>query len=284
MLTADPDGAEYRRWLADIETLADQDIRSAAATGRLVLDRSARSSAALGEGDAPIARSLRELRAWSERLSRASAQPRRRWSLLPGRDAEDDYWDDWTEAQERMDEIVGELNDAAARLRVEDAAIDQEQLALRTVLAILEQYAYMAEAIDRRLEAGIEAITNPERAAALRGGALYAARRRRQDILAQLAVSRQGYSALEIMKENNGELIHAINSATTMTLGAMQMAAGVHQALARQQRVKAQLDATAQESARSAREVQRAWNEVLARVVEADQARERAATGAPAVG
>jgi uncharacterized protein YaaN involved in tellurite resistance len=86
------------------------------------------------------------------------------------------------------------------------------------------------------------------------------------------------------MKENNGELIHAINSATTMTLGAMQMAAGVHQALARQQRVKAQLDATAQESARSAREVQRAWNEVLARVVEADQARERAATGAPAVG
>ena len=67
----------------------------------------------------------------------------------------------------------------------------------------LKQYAYMAGQLDSQLVSTIAAIdaTDPAKAKALREDALFYVRQKHQDLLTQLAVSAQGYLALDLMRQ-----------------------------------------------------------------------------------
>ena len=109
----------------------------------------------------------------------------------------------------------------------------------------LRQYAYMAEKLDTGLEAQINhvAIGDPERAKVLQEDILYPVRRRRQEILTQLAVAVQGYAALRVVEVNNRELVRAVRTATTTTVAALRTAVMVAQALTNQKLVSEQVKA-----------------------------------------
>jgi uncharacterized protein YaaN involved in tellurite resistance len=109
----------------------------------------------------------------------------------------------------------------------------------------LRQYTYMAEKLDSGLEAQINhlAIGDPERAKVLQEDILYPVRRRRQEILTQLAVAVQGYAALRVVEVNNRELIRAVRTATTTTVAALRTAVMVAQALTNQKLVSEQVKA-----------------------------------------
>ena len=109
----------------------------------------------------------------------------------------------------------------------------------------LRQYTYMAEKLDLGLEAQINhlAIGDPERARVLQEDILYPVRRRRQEILTQLAVAVQGYAALRVVEVNNRELIRAVRTATTTTVAALRTAVMVAQALTNQKLVSEQVKA-----------------------------------------
>ena len=70
---------------------------------------------------------------------------------------------------------------------------------------------------------------------------LFYVRQKRQDLLTQLAVSVQGYLALDLVRKNNVELIKGVDRATTTTVSALRTAVIVAQALANQKLVLDQI-------------------------------------------
>ena len=75
-------------------------------------------------------------------------------------------------------------------------------------------------------------------------------RQKRQDLLTQLAVSVQGYLALDLIRRNNVELIKGVDRATTTTISALRTAVIVAQALSDQKLVLDQITALNRRPAR----------------------------------
>jgi uncharacterized protein YaaN involved in tellurite resistance len=107
----------------------------------------------------------------------------------------------------------------------------------------LAQYVYIAEQLDTSLTtqvADIEA-SDPKRAKTLQEDVLFYVRQKHQDLLTQLAVSIQGYLAIDLIRRNNVELIKGVDRATTTTIAALRTAVIVAQALANQKLVLDQI-------------------------------------------
>ena len=71
---------------------------------------------------------------------------------------------------------------------------------------------------------------------AIRETALFYTRQRTQDLLTQMAVTVQGYLALDLVKKNNVELVKGVDRASTTTVSALPVA---HHRRSRQVVVKA---------------------------------------------
>jgi uncharacterized protein YaaN involved in tellurite resistance len=104
---------------------------------------------------------------------------------------------------------------------------------------------YIAERLDAKLAATVSELeaSDPERAKSLRDDVLFYVRQKHQDLLTQLAVSIQGYLAMDIVLKNNIELIKGVDRATTTTVSALRTAVIVAQALANQKLVLDQITA-----------------------------------------
>ena len=72
---------------------------------------------------------------------------------------------------------------------------------------------------------------------------LFYVRQKHQDLLTQMAVSIQGYLAIDLVRKNNIELIKGVDRATTTTISALRTAVIVAQALANQRLVLNQITA-----------------------------------------
>ena len=83
--------------------------------------------------------------------------------------------------------------------------------------------------------------TDPAKAKAIRETALFYARQRTQDLLTQMAVTVQGYLALDLVKKNNVELVKGVDRASTTTVAALRTAVTVAQALTNQKLVLEQI-------------------------------------------
>ena len=141
--------------------------------------------------------------------------------------------------------IIVSLYDGQDELRRDNADIEQEKANLWAAMGRLRQYAYLAEQLDKGLTAQIAQIeaTDPDRAKVLKDDLLFPVRQKRQDLLTQLAVSVQGYLALDLIRRNNVELIKGVDRATTTTVSALRTAVIVAQALSDQKLVLDQITA-----------------------------------------
>ena len=119
------------------------------------------------------------------------------------------------------------------------AAIDTERAALWKTMGKLEQMIHISKAMDARLEIKAQELdtTEPAKAKAIRETALFYTRQRTTDLLTQMAVSVQGYLALDLVKKNNVELVKGVDRASTTTVSALRTAVTVAQALTNQKLV-----------------------------------------------
>ena len=104
---------------------------------------------------------------------------------------------------------------------------------------------HISQVLDERLEdkaAELDAI-EPAKAKALRESALFYVRQRTQDLMTQMAVTVQGYLALDLVKKNNVELVKGVDRASTTTVSALRTAVTVAQALTNQRLVLEQITA-----------------------------------------
>ncbi|MEA2684278.1 MAG: hypothetical protein QOK05_2606 [Chloroflexota bacterium] len=271
----------FRRIVDDVESLADREMHAAAGIGRRLAGVTGGGLAAADDGERSVTRNLAELRRWAADLvppSDLEVGPRRRvMGLIPRRDPARAYEDRWSDAQAPLAAAVAVLGEAVAALRADNARLDQESVALATGIATLTEYAGLTERLDLLLEAYAGALPGSEatRAEAIRSELLFAVRRRRQEILTQLAVAQQGHAALEIIQEHNRDLIAAVNNATLTTVAAVQTAAAAIQAVQARRRLDQRLEATAAAGPPGSEvdAIRRAWDGVAVTLNEAETLR-----------
>lgn len=254
IVALDPRAPEFATKVRDVSTMGDADIRKASNVANRMLQRPASAlAAAKGAGNdsdpqRKVAGTLVELRRTIEDLdpSQVNASgPRKLLGLIPFGDAIRDYFAKYSSAQKHLDAIISALQSGQDELRKDNAAVEGEKANLWESMQRLQEYAVLAGALDGAIEDHVEQVedSDPAKATQLRSDLLFAVRQRHQDLLTQLAVSAQGYLALDMVRKNNIELIKGVDRATTTTISALRTAVIVAQALANQKLVLDQITA-----------------------------------------
>lgn len=250
----DPRAPEFAAKLADVSAMGRDDIRSAAAVTNRMLERPvAALEAARGNGDESdpqrkVAKTLVELRLTIEDLDPSRAEGGLRnflMDLLPFRKQIQSYFARYASAQSQLDKILRALRNGQDALLKDNAAVEGEKSRLWETMTRLQEYAVLTSALDAQLEDEIAAVrvTDAAKADQLTSDLLFAVRQKHQDLLTQLAVSAQGYLALDVVRKNNVELIKGVERASTTTISALRTAVIVAQALANQRLVLDQISA-----------------------------------------
>jgi uncharacterized protein YaaN involved in tellurite resistance len=249
LLSADPHSPAFDQQLNAVHSMGDADIRASAAVSNRLLDRPA---AAMSSGPfdpkSQISNSLVKLRRTVEDLDPTQQGlfgKKHLWGTLPFGNTLRDYFHKYESGQKNLDAIIQSLYSGQDELQKDDASLEQEKANVWAIKARLEQYIYMATALDQQVSAKIASVqtSDPDRAKELQTDVLFYVRQKRQDLLTQLAVNTQGYLAMDLVEKNNRELIKGVDRATTTTVSALRTAIIVAQALANQKLVLNQINA-----------------------------------------
>jgi uncharacterized protein YaaN involved in tellurite resistance len=244
---------EFTKKVDSIASMGDKELRASANVSNRMLDRPAAvaRSGKGGGGDAQtrVAGTLNELRNTvtdldPNRADLTGVKKVLKW--IPGGDKIQKYFQKYESAQTQLNAIIKSLESGQDDLRKDNAAIETEKQNMWTTMGKLSEYNALASALDEAITqkvAELEAAGNSEAANTLKSDALFAIRQRRQDIMTQMAVSVQGYMALDLVRKNNLELIKGVDRAQTTTISALRTAVIVSQALARQKLVLDQISA-----------------------------------------
>jgi uncharacterized protein YaaN involved in tellurite resistance len=248
-----PHSPEYTSKIDGINRLAGQQLVASSNTSSRLLERSSTSVAgAKRSGNSAqvyVASTLGELRSTVEDLTPNRADlsvGRKILGVLPGGNKLAKYFQKYESAQKQLDKIIKSLMAGQDELLKDNASLAQEKTQLWDTMQGLSEYAVFAKALDAATVEKIDSMKldgHIEEANKLDSDVLFPIRQRHQDILTQLAVSVQGYLAIDMIRKNNTELIKGVERARTTTISALRTAVIVAQALANQKMVLDQIDA-----------------------------------------
>ncbi|MFB7516735.1 toxic anion resistance protein [Streptomyces sp. NPDC056144] len=249
----DPRSPEFSGRIGEIAGLGSGEIRAAASQSNRMLDRTVRSLDRGAGGNGPggdaqtrVGSSLVELRRTVEDLDPRETPAKgvkKFFSKLPGGNRFRDHVAKYASSQDTLNRIVGALRGGQDELRRDNAALQTERARLWETMGKLQEYALLTEALDAAVEERVAATADPAQADALRAEVLFPVRQKRQDLLTQLAVSAQGYMAMDVVRRNNEELIKGVDRAATTTLSALRIAVMLATALEHQANVTQQVKA-----------------------------------------
>ncbi len=241
----DANSPEFGKKVDQISNMGRREIAEAAGQSNRFLDRPVRAM----DGDSGVGADLAELRRTIEDLDPGKrgnlSAPRKLFGLIPFGGKLRNYFDSYKSAQTHISSILTSLANGKDELIKDNAAIDDERKTLWGAMARLEQMIHVSKALDARLESKALELegTDPAKAKAIRESALFYVRQRSQDLLTQMAVTVQGYLALDLVKKNNVELVKGVDRASTTTVAALRTAVTVAQALTNQKLVLDQITA-----------------------------------------
>ena len=243
LVAQDVNSPEFGRQVDAITAMGGKEIRDAAGQSNRFLDRPVRAM----DKDSGVGADLAQLRRTIEQLDPGRqgslTKPRKLLGVIPFGNKMKNYFDSYKSSQSHISAILKSLASGKDELLMDNAAIDTERANLWTAMGRLEQMIHLSRTMDARLEdkAGELDATDPAKAKAIRETALFYARQRTQDLLTQMAVTVQGYLALDLVKKNNVELVKGVDRASTTTVSALRTAVTVAQALVNQKLVLDQI-------------------------------------------
>jgi uncharacterized protein YaaN involved in tellurite resistance len=251
LTTLDVHSTDFQKKVDSVSAMGDDDIRQSAQVSNNLLNKPvAAMSSGVFDPTSQVAGSLVKLRRTVEDLDPAKqgilhGTERKILGIIPFGNALRDYFNKYQSGQSNINSIIQSLYSGQDALRKDNASIEQEKVNLWAVMQRLQQYDYMAKKMDAAVSAQVDKVqpTDPDRAKILQQDVLFYVRQKDQDILTQLAVSVQGYLALDVIRRNNLELIKGVDRATTTTVSALRTAVIVAQALANQKLVLDQITA-----------------------------------------
>ncbi len=243
LISADANSPEFGKKVDQITNMGRKEIMAAAGMSNRFLDRPVRAM----DKDMGVGANLTELRRVIEDLDPGKAGKlstgRKLLGIIPFGNSMKRYFNSYQSAQGHIQSILTHLASGKDELLMDNAAIDVERQRLWEAMGNLEQMIHISKSLDARLEdkaAELDA-TDPAKAKAVRESALFYVRQRTQDLLTQMAVTVQGYLALDLVKKNNVELVKGVDRASTTTVGALRTAVTVAQAMTNQRLVLQQI-------------------------------------------
>jgi uncharacterized protein YaaN involved in tellurite resistance len=245
LVALDSNSPEFGKKVDQLTAMGRKEIAEAAGASNRFLDRPVKAI----DSDTGIGADLTQLRSTVEALdpkrNGAMDGGRKLFGLIPFGKSIKNYFRQYQSAQGHISAILARLQSGKDELLMDNAAIDTERANLWKTMHRLEQMIHISKALDAKLEetaAELDA-TEPAKAKAIRETALFYTRQRTTDLLTQMAVTVQGYLALDIVKKNNVELVKGVDRASTTTVSALRTAVTVAQALTNQKLVLEQIGA-----------------------------------------
>ncbi|MFZ5748047.1 MAG: toxic anion resistance protein [Pseudomonadota bacterium] len=245
LVAQDVNSPEFGKRVDAITGMGQKEIRDAAGQSNRFLDRPVRAM----DQESGVGTDLAELRRTIEDLDPGKQgnllEPKKLFGILPFGNKLRNYFDSYKSSQSHIASILKRLQSGKDELLMDNAAIDTERANLWNAMGRLEQMIYLSKAMDQKLEDKAADLdhSDPAKAKAIRETALFYTRQRTQDLLTQMAVTVQGYLALDLVKKNNVELVKGVDRASTTTVGALRTAVTVAQALTAQKLVLDQITA-----------------------------------------
>jgi uncharacterized protein YaaN involved in tellurite resistance len=244
LVATDAASPEFGRKVDALANLGAKEIATAAGQSNRFLERPTRSM----NKDDGIGADLVKLRGIVEDLDpgkRGKSLTRKKlFGIIPlGGDRLRSYFDSYESAQGNINAILGSLKNGKDELLKDNIAVEDERAKLWDAMGKLEQMVHMSKSLDGKLadKANELDVSDPAKAKAIRETALFYVRQRTTDLLTQLAVSVQGYLALDLVKKNNVELMKGVDRASTTTVAALRTAVTVAEAMTNQKLVLAQI-------------------------------------------
>lgn len=222
-----PNSPEFEAMASVIAAIGDKDTQLVTSLQGGILDRTV--GARLTGGEATIGRDMATLRTTIEDLD-PTRQPKgvtgALSSLLPGKNKLKAYFKRFDSASDQLKSIITSLERGSDALQRDNIELKDERTKLWSAIQGLEKSADELSALDKAVEGRIAAMEadDPEAAATYRGEVLFSIRQKHQDVLTQIAVARQGYQALDIIRKNNVNLIGTVERTKNTTVGALQVA------------------------------------------------------------
>ena len=245
LIAQDANSPEFGKKVDQLTNMGRKEIMAAAGMSNRFLDRPVRAM----DKDEGVGANLAELRRVVEDLDPGKrgklSGTRKILGIIPFGNKLTNYFRSYQSAQTHIQSILGNLASGKDELIMDNAAIDVERQKLWEAMGNLEQMIHISNTLDAKLEekaAELDA-TDPAKAKAVRETALFYVRQRTQDLLTQMAVSVQGYLALDLVKKNNVELVKGVDRASTTTVGALRTAVTVAEAMTNQRLVLGQITA-----------------------------------------
>ena len=245
LVSVDANSPEFGQKVDQLTNMGRKEIMAASQHSNRFLDRPIRAM----DKDEGVGANLAELRRTVEELDPSRrgklTGPKKFLGIIPFGNKLNDYFRSYQSAQTHIQQSLSKLGNGKDELLMDNAAIDVERAKLWEAMGNLEQMIHISQTLDDRLEekaAELDA-TDPAKAKAVRETALFYVRQRTQDLLTQMAVSVQGYLALDLVKKNNVELVKGVDRASTTTVGALRTAVTVSEAMTNQRLVLQQITA-----------------------------------------
>ncbi|MDB5706865.1 MAG: toxic anion resistance protein [Sphingomonas bacterium] len=245
LIAQDVNSPEFGKRVDAISAMGQKEIREAAGQSNRFLDRPVKAM----NQESGVGADLAELRRTIEDLDPGKhgnlLAPKKLFGIIPFGNSMRNYFDGYKSSQTHIASILKSLGGGKDELLMDNAAIDVERSNLWTAMGRLEQMILLSKTMDDRLEEKANELdhTDPAKAKAIRESALFYVRQRTQDLLTQMAVTVQGYLALDLVKKNNVELVKGVDRSSTTTVSALRTAVTVAQALTNQKLVLEQITA-----------------------------------------
>ncbi|MGJ3647545.1 toxic anion resistance protein [Sphingomonas sp. GlSt437] len=243
LVAHDVNSPEFGKRVDAIAAMGQKEIRDAAGQSNRFLDRPVKAMDKEGGVGANLAELRRTIEALDPGKSGSLTTGRKLLGIIPFGNKMQNYFDKYKSSQSHISAILKSLGSGKDELLMDNAAIDTERANLWTAMGRIEQMIVLAKTMDQRLEDKANELdhTDPAKAKAIRETALFYVRQRTQDLLTQMAVTVQGYLALDLVKKNNQELVKGVDRASTTTVAALRTAVTVAQALGNQKLVLEQI-------------------------------------------
>jgi len=245
LVALDANSPAFGQKVDQLTNMGRKEITDAANSSNRFLDRPIKAI----DKDTGIGANLTSLRRVVEDLDpgkNGALSPKRKFlGIIPMGGSLTNYFRKYQSSQTHISKILGHLGSGKDELLKDNAAIDVERANLWKTMGRLEQMIHISKTLDERLENKANELdaTDPAKAKAIRETALFYTRQRTQDLLTQMAVTVQGYLALDLVKKNNIELVKGVDRASTTTVAALRTAVTVASALTNQKLVLDQITA-----------------------------------------
>jgi uncharacterized protein YaaN involved in tellurite resistance len=245
LVAQDVNSPEFGKRVDAITNMGRKEIADAAGQSNRFLDRPVKAmdpASGVGPDLAELRRTIEDL----DPGSKGDLMTRKKlFGIIPFGNKMRNYFDGYKSSQTHIAAILSNLGSGKNELIKDNAAIDVERQNLWAAMGRLEQMIHVSKALDAKLESKANELeaADPAKTKAIRETALFYVRQRTTDLLTQMAVSVQGYLALDLVKKNNIELIKGVDRASTTTVSALRTAVTVAQALTNQKLVLEQITA-----------------------------------------